>query len=159
MTDPVPWAAPPVSLEEGEAELTEITLPGAGLSSLGGALTPDAAERVLINIFVEGRSGRLAIEAQPKPRGTLFFLRGDPVYAQPTDADARLLQRLHMAGALDDNAMPDPTQPLVTLLARKRWASPYSVLRALREEILEFMRDLLDAKMGVYRFFDDFELG
>src|SRR3954462_6634423 len=159
MTEPLPWAAPPPALDDDEALLHEVTLPGAGLSSLGGALVPGASERVLMSLFTLGRSGRLAVEAENGgPRGTLFFLRGDPVFAQPADAAARLLARLRAAGAVADEAVPDPERALVSVLTRRRWASPNAILRALRDEIREFTQAFLAADLGVYKFFDDVEL-
>lgn len=156
VASPVATGAPPMIDDGG---LFEVTLPGDGASSLGGALTPGRFARLLMSLFAQERSGRLAVETgtpdDPGVKGTLFFLHGEPVHAVSVDAEARLLERLRERGELSDEATVDPTLPLVPTLVRRKWAQPTAILHALRDAVREFVAGALAAELGVYRFFDD----
>ena len=135
------------------------TDPSLAVASLSGIFSAGAGGRLLMDLFVNERSGRLVVAADPGPKGTLFVLHGEPVHAVPVDGDEALLKRLEARRALHPSARVNASTSmnLVSQIARNRWAKPVAVLEALRDEVREFARALFGAVQGLWRFFDDVE--
>jgi serine/threonine protein kinase len=132
--------------------------PDAG-PSLTGSIVPHVGAKLLMDLFVDERTGRLVIEAAPAPTGTLFFLAGEPVHAQPLGGIAPAVEkRLEQRGGLADVASRPATRartnPL-TQLARR--ANPVAVLECLRDEVREFATQILTAQFGQFAFYEDSE--
>ncbi|HEY4221982.1 MAG TPA: serine/threonine-protein kinase [Myxococcota bacterium] len=126
-----------------------------GVPSLTGMFSPGFGARLLMDLFVDGKSGRLVVENG----GSLFFLAGEPVHAAPQNAALLLEKRLTARGALAGVPKTPPPLPSsrVTnpLLALSRRSHPVVVLEALRDEVRELCSQLLAMQFGEWAFYDD----
>ena len=135
-TPPEPAAEPPAAEEESP--------------SLEGMLAPGQGARVLMNLFMDERTGRLVLEGLDATPRVLLFLAGEPVHLVSTDGGAAVERRVRERGRFRDAAAG--RTPLATLARR---SSAISVLEALREEVREACRQLFSVGGGSWRFFDD----
>ncbi len=154
--------------DEGAGGATD---PSLVLPGQTGVLEAGAGARLLMDLFVHERTGRLLVElpfpgaaapggATAPARGTLFFLHGEPVHAASPEADEALVARLAERAALADAAAARDKQrramtSVPALLVRHRLARPVPVLEALRDAVRDFARAVIDATGGSWRFFDD----
>lgn len=109
-----------------------------------------------MTIFAPQLTGRLMVVAAPPGlSGSIYFLRGEPVYASRIEGEPALLASLVARGLVAPGQTPEPGVPLVSSLVRRRLVQPIPLLEALRDEVRGFVRALLAANDGTYRFFDD----
>ncbi len=153
-------AARIVRLEDSSGAMPRAPLPGPlrtdpSVPSLTGGLAPGIGARVLMDLFVDERSGRLLVDGMPGPRGTLFFLGGEPVYAATAGSSESLVKRLGEKGQLRPPPTNDPLAKMNPLAKLSRCSHPVAVLEALRDEVREFCSQLLVPQFGEWAFFDD----
>jgi serine/threonine protein kinase len=118
-----------------------------------GSLASGGATKLLMDIFVEERTGMLVVEQAAHASGTIYFVGGEPAYVErANDRNMRSLEeRLLVRRAL---------QPLTgervptTLLSLALRSSPVAVLEALRDEVRDLCRSVRDAASGTWVFFD-----
>src|SRR5688572_21624757 len=136
--------------------------------SFTGALAPDVATKLLMDIFVEERTGKLVVEEAPNASATIAFFGGEPAHVQPAGDEryAALTRRLEAKGALrpppaDDDGLADVLEPsrarapsAAPLLALAQRSSPLVVLEALRDEVRDACRAVRDAPCGSWAFYD-----
>ncbi|HEY4222321.1 MAG TPA: serine/threonine-protein kinase, partial [Myxococcota bacterium] len=155
-------AAPVALADDAESGATD---PSLVLPGRAGQLEPGAGARMVMDLFVHDVTGRLMLELPDHPatpRATLFFLHGEPVHADTVDPTF-VLRHLESRGALAVDArarLSDAKDPGTTTpqqLVRLRLAKPVAVLEALRDEVRDLARSILEAKHGSWRFFDDVE--
>ncbi len=144
---------------EGNAEPESETGPSrpvfeeADGPSLTGPLGGSAGPKLLLELFLGERSGRLVVEGMPGPLGALYFFAGEPVHVAAADG-AALERRLAARGPLKAPSPPRPGMGKNLFAALSRRSNPVAVLEALREEVREFSRALLSAQAGAWAFFD-----
>ncbi len=125
-------------------------------AALAGRMAPGCGASLLMTIFAPQLTGRLVVVAAPPAlSGSIYFLRGEPVHASRIEGEAALLSSLISRGLVPPGQRAEPGVPLVPSLVRQRLVQPVPLLEALRDEVRGFVRALLAANDGTYRFYDD----
>ncbi|OGQ24809.1 MAG: hypothetical protein A2138_18365 [Deltaproteobacteria bacterium RBG_16_71_12] len=119
-------------------------------------MAPGCGASLLMTIFAPQLTGRLMVVAAPPVlSGSIYFLRGEPVHASRIEGEPALYASLVARGLVAPGQTPEPGVSLVSSLVRRRLVQPIPLLEALRDEVRSFVRSLLTANDGTYRFFDD----
>lgn len=140
--------APPKTYPAGSPISEEVALAGRLSAGRGASL--------LMTVFAPQLTGRLVVVAAPPgPSGTVYFLRGEPVSASRIEGESALLKSLVTRQLIPPTTGAEPGVSLVSSLVRRRVVQPIPLLEALRDEVRNFVRALLAATDGTYRFYDD----
>ena len=125
-------------------------------AALAGRMCPGCGASLLMTVFAPQLTGRLVVvSAPPGPSGTIYFLRGEPVSASRIEGEGALLNSLSARNLIPPGTRGEPGTALVSSLVRRRVVQPIPLLEALRDEVRHFVRALLAATDGTYRFYDD----
>ncbi|MBI5497044.1 MAG: hypothetical protein HY904_18665 [Deltaproteobacteria bacterium] len=126
----------------------------AGPLQIEGQLEDAAGAALLMGLFAQELTGRLTLPEGPAA-GTLYLLRGEPVYATLPDGDAGLFRRLRELGVVPPGT-PAPAVAEGTLLAALSAVADAEKLQAaLRALVRERVLALLGQRAGAYQFRED----
>lgn len=151
MRSPAPAPEPPPAPAPGQsppAAAPEALLEG----QLDGATGP----ALLMGLFSQELTGQLRVREGPAA-GTLYFYRGEPVWADDPQGDAGLHRRLVQRGRLKPDAQLErvPQGQLLGSLVQKGLLSGQQMHEFMRELVRDFVLALANAATGTYRFDED----
>jgi hypothetical protein len=123
---------------------------------LEGGLEDASGPAVLVAVFAQGLTGRLQVQEGPA-EGLLFFVRGEPVWAEDPRGDAGMFERVKERGLLSKDAVPPdaPEGQLVACLAQNGILSGQDVHALMLGLVRDRVMALCTQTVGSYRFFED----
>lgn len=123
---------------------------------LEGLLDGASGPALLMGVFAQELTGRLTVKDGPAA-GTLYFYRGEPVWADDPLGDVGLHRRLVQRGRLKPDAQLDrvPQGQLLGSLVQKGLLTGQQMHEFMRELVRDFVLALANAKSGAYRFDED----
>lgn len=123
---------------------------------LEGALESTTGPALLMGVFAQELTGRLTVKDGPAA-GTLYFYRGEPVWADDPLGDAGLHRRLVQRGRLKPNQQLDrvPQGQLLGSLVQKGILSGQQMHEFMRELVRDVVLALANAGTGAFRFDED----
>lgn len=123
---------------------------------LEGGLEGGSGPALLMGIFTQELTGRLLLQGGPAV-GTLYFYRGEPVWADDPGGDAGLFRRLVQKGKLKpDTALEAVAEgQLLGALIQKGLLSAAQMHEFMRELVRDGVLNVATASVGSYRFDED----
>ena len=123
---------------------------------LEGTLEGTAGPAILMGVFAQELTGRLTVKDGPAA-ATLYFYRGEPVWADDPLGDAGLHRRLVQRGRLKPNQPLDrvPQGQLLGSLVQKGILSGQQMHEFMRELVRDVVLALANAGNGAFRFDED----
>ncbi|MCC7109140.1 MAG: hypothetical protein IT382_07625 [Deltaproteobacteria bacterium] len=123
---------------------------------LEGQLDGTTGPARLMGLFSQELTGQLRVREGPAA-GTLYFYRGEPVWADDPQGDAGLHRRLVQRGRLKPDAQLErvPQGQLLGSLVQKGLLSGQQMHEFMRELVRDFVLALANAGSGAYRFDED----
>lgn len=145
-----PAPAPPPGLAPAVAP------PSSPEALLEGQLDGATGPALLMGLFSQELTGQLRVREGPAA-GTLYFYRGEPVWADDPQGDAGLHRRLVQRGRLKPDAQLErvPQGQLLGSLVQKGLLSGQQMHEFMRELVRDFVLALANAGSGAYRFDED----
>lgn len=124
--------------------------------TLEGSLDGGQGPALLIGLFGQDLTGRLLVTGGAAG-GTLYFYRGEPVWADDPKGDAGLYARLIQRKLLDPKARVDavPEGHLLASLVQKGALTGEAMHDFMRELVRDRVVALADQQAGTYRFVED----
>ncbi|MBI1948436.1 MAG: hypothetical protein HYS27_22310 [Deltaproteobacteria bacterium] len=157
----LPNAIRPLAVDEPTERMaaapSEPVVPdGSAEALLEGALDGAAGPALLMGVFAQELTGRLTVKDGPAA-GTLYFYRGEPVWADDPLGDAGLHRRLVQRGRLKPDQKLDrvPQGQLLGSLVQKGVLTGQQMHEFMRELVRDFVLALANAASGAYRFDED----
>lgn len=130
---------------------TAAVLGPKGPGTFEGVLGPGIGDTLLMKFFADGLSGRLFLDGRPGPVGVLFFVRGEPVHAEPAGGSAFLVESLRSRGVTTQLTAHKTVRASIASFARAGVA-PVRLIELLRDTSREMVRALITTVGGAYRF-------
>ncbi|HEY4224108.1 MAG TPA: DUF4388 domain-containing protein, partial [Myxococcota bacterium] len=161
---PISVLAPGSLLPDEPTERIERVQPGApkpitmpdSAPLLEGLLDGGQGPALLLGVFSQELTGRLVVKDGPAA-GTLYFFRGEPVWADDPLGDAGLHRRLVHKGRINPDARIDAVAQgqLLGSLVQKGALTGQQMHDFMRELVRDFVLALSSATSGAYRFEED----
>jgi hypothetical protein len=123
---------------------------------LEGLLDGGSGPALLLGVFTQELTGRLVVKDGPAA-GTLYFYRGEPVWADDPLGDAGLHRRLVQKGRIRPDARIEAVAQgqLLGSLVQKGTLTGQQMHDFMRELVRDFVLTLCTAGSGAYRFEED----
>jgi DNA-binding response OmpR family regulator len=149
-------SAPSVPGDGAAAPAPISSLPQLPAPLLEGLLEGGSGPGLLLGIFSQELTGRLVVKDGPAA-GTLYFYRGEPVWADDPLGDAGLHRRLVQKGGLPPDARIEAVAQgqLLGSLVQRGVLSGQQMHDFMRELVRDVTLALTTAGSGAYRFEED----
>jgi hypothetical protein len=125
---------------------------------LEGVIDAGMGPGLLLALFAQQLTGRLILTSG-SATGTLYFHRGDPVWAEDADGDAGLHRRLVRAQRIAQDAILDPVAEglLLGSLVQRGQLSQQYMQDFMRDFVRELTLAVIATEQAEYRFEEDAE--
>lgn len=153
-------APPPPEPEPAQLDPTPVHTPlppePAPVATMEGVLDQESGSALMMGIYSQELTGRLVLDEGPAA-GTLFFLRGEPVWAEDPRGDAGLFERLMAKGRIPPGVdRPEaPEGLMLSTMSQLGQLGGEVIHNAMRELVRDYVLSLCQVQRTAYRFFED----
>ena len=131
--------------------------PPEGPIVLEGEFEEEAGPALLIGLFVQELSGRLAILEDGTEKATIYFRKGEPVWAIPEQGDTTVFRRMVRMGLVPRDLAPSPVPDgeLLLSLVRKGTLTKADVKKVMVDVVRDEVLNAAARRTGNYVFVED----